>query len=89
MEGQTDINACIVSEQSKQNFKIMFIDILTFLGLDIVLYCLRNQYTKNQINRIIRSHKGLVLKKFKKSTCYGRTDILLVIIELLRFLNRT
>ena len=32
------------------------------VAYDIVLYCPRNQYTKNQINRIIRSYKNLLLK---------------------------
>ena len=50
----------------------MFKDILTFLGLDFrdvkltcVLCCPRNQYLKNQINRIIRSYKSLLFKKLK------------------------
>ena len=59
--------------------------ILTFLGLYYrnaslisVLCCPRNQYTKNQTNRIIRSHTNLLLKMFKKSTflkwTYGHSD---------------
>ena len=48
----------------------MFMDLLTFLGLDcfaynIILCCPRNQFIKNQINRMIRSHKKVV-KKVKK-----------------------
>ena len=49
----------------------MFMDILTFLGLDYrfaslitlgILFCPSNQYIKNQINPMIRSHKTLLLK---------------------------
>ena len=52
--------------------RMMFKDILTFLGLDyrdtynIVLCCPRNQYAKNNINQIIKSHK--------KSTCLKWTS---------------
>ena len=49
----------------------MFKDILTFLRLDykdaynFVLYCPRNQYSKNQINQIIISHIKVKIKMFK------------------------
>ena len=53
-------------------------DILTFLWLvyrviNIILCYPGNQYTKNQINRIIRSNKNLSLKKKKKSTWFKWT----------------
>ena len=55
-----------------------------------MLCCPRNQFTKNQIDRINRSHKNLLLKKKKNQNVYnGRTGILVMIIELLRFLNDT
>ena len=51
----------------------MDLDILTILGLDyrvafITLYFVVPGI-KIQINRMIRSHKNLLLKKVKKSTC--------------------
>ena len=52
-------------------YRIMFEDILTFTGLERcsaynnVICCPRNQYAKNQINRIITSYKILLLKKVK------------------------
>ena len=56
-----------------RKYSILFKDILTFLGFswlqigfayNIVLCCPKNQYSKNQINRIVLSHKNL-LKKLK------------------------
>ena len=56
-------------------YRILFEDILTFLGLNyidaslIILYLivLWNKYSKNQINRMIISHKKLLLKKLKSN----------------------
>ena len=47
---------------------------------------LQGRWQKNQMNRIIMSHK----KYTKKSTCLnGRTDILVMIIKFLHNLNCT
>ena len=50
----------------------MFKDILAFLDLIVEMLRLkqstlfpRNQYSKNEINRVIISHKNLMLKKLK------------------------
>ena len=47
-----------------------------------------NQYSKNQMNRKI--HLKVIVKKVKNQHVYnGRMEILVTIIELIRFLNRT
>ena len=69
------------------DYRIMFKDILTFLGLNfrnallITLYffCPRDQYSKNQINRII-IYKFVVKKVQNRHVINGRTDILIMII---------
>ena len=75
-----NINTCRVSElnkqninvkNSKQNCRLMFKDILTFLELDyrddLLVHCFpRNQYSKI---RIIIMHKNLLLKKLKINIC--------------------
>ena len=77
---------------------IMFKDKLKFLGLDyrvaslIILYFVVPGISiPNQIKRIIRSHRNLLLKKVEKSTCikWTYTDFLVTIIDLLLFLNLT
>ena len=61
-----------------------------FLELDYrnasLQHCNRNEYYKNQMNRIIISHKNLLLKRFKH-VLNGCMGILAMILELLRFLN--
>ena len=60
-------------------YRILFMNILTFLGLDY-----RYQYTKNQIIQ------KFVVKKVKNQyVSNGLMDFLVNIIELLRFLNCT
>ena len=47
---------------------IIFKDIHTILGwfvYNFVLCCPMNQYFKNQINQINKSHKNLLLKNFE------------------------
>ena len=51
-------------------YRIIFKDVLTFLGLDyrdasLLTLFFVIQYSKNQINRIIITHKNFILKKLK------------------------
>ena len=52
---------------------------------NIVRCCPKNHYSKNIMYGIIILYKNVVIKNVKN----GRTDFLVKIIELLRFLNRT
>ena len=71
-------------------YRLLFKDILTFLGLNyidpsynnIVPCCNRNQYSKNLMNRITISHKKV------KKNLNEHMDFLVMIIEFLRFPNR-